>query len=91
MQKRKRGQKVSTTNIDKEIGLFIKHKRERKKSLTNGAWHQEDVAKLLGVTVQQYQKYEKGTNKISLSTFIKLVNLLEFTDKDKLGIFEITE
>lgn len=91
MQKRTRGQKLSVTNIDKEIAFLIKTKRMHKQSFTNGAWKQEYIAKLLGVTLQQYQKYEGGKNRVSASTFIKLADLLEFTDEEKLSIFKIRE
>ena len=91
MQKKTKGQKLSATNVDKEIGLLVKYKREHKQTFTNGAWKQEDVAKLINVSSHQYQKYEGGKDRISISTLIKLANLLEFTDEDKLAIFKITE
>lgn len=91
MQKRTRGQKLSVTEFDNKLSYMIQSKREDKQRFTNGAWNQEDIAKLLDVSLQQYHKYEGGKNRISASTLIKLANLLEFTDEEKLAIFKITE
>jgi transcriptional regulator with XRE-family HTH domain len=66
MQKRRKGQKISTTNFDIEIGLVLHNERKRQGK------NQEDIAKYLGVGVQQYQKYERGTNKISPIMLSKL-------------------
>jgi transcriptional regulator with XRE-family HTH domain len=38
---------------------------------------QTDVAKCLGVTFQQVQKYEKGTNRIPVDCLVKLAAYLE--------------
>jgi len=47
------------------LGIFLRKVRlERKKTQTQ-------VAKALGVTFQQVQKYEKGTNAISLYNLVK--------------------
>ena len=52
------------------IGLLIRQARiERGVS-------QEELSKSLGVTFQQVQKYEKGTNRISLNRFIPLCKAL---------------
>ena len=91
MQKKTRGQKLSATNVDKEIAFLIKTKRQRNQSFANGAWNQIDIAKLINVSSHQYQKYEGGKDRISISTLIKLANLLEFTDEEKLSIFKIRE
>ena len=52
MIKRTQGQKILTTNFDIEIGLVLHTERKRQGK------RQEEVAKYLGVSVCQYQKYE---------------------------------
>lgn len=49
------------TSIDKKIGQRVRARR-----LEIGM-SQERLAELLGVTFQQVQKYEKGTNRIAAS------------------------
>ncbi|MGH1376126.1 MAG: helix-turn-helix domain-containing protein [Alphaproteobacteria bacterium] len=46
---------------------------------------QEAIAKEIGITFQQIQKYEKGTNRISASTLLKLSQLLEVPIGDFYG------
>jgi transcriptional regulator with XRE-family HTH domain len=58
MQKRTKGQKIATTNIDVELGLVLHNERKRKHK------NQDDAAKYLGVSLLQYQKYENGKSKI---------------------------
>lgn len=82
MQKRKKGQKTSTTNFDIEIGLVLHTERKRQGK------NQEDIAKYLGVSVCQYQKYETGKNKISL---IVLLQLSYFFGKSGSEIFAEAE
>ena len=36
---------------------------------------QAELAKKLGVTQQQYSRYEVGTNKITLEMFLKILNI----------------
>lgn len=56
---------------DKMIGRAIKLARlHRSKS-------QQWLADELGVTYQQVQKYETGTNRVTLSTFIEIATALE--------------
>ena len=43
---------------------------------------QSDVAEHLGITFQQIQKYEKGTNRISASTLLRLSEFLNVEIKD---------
>lgn len=40
---------------------------------------QEDVAALLGVSFQQVQKYEKGTNKLSFGKLVRIARALNTT------------
>jgi transcriptional regulator with XRE-family HTH domain len=54
------------TAIDKYIG----HRLRTQRLILNMT--QTDIAKVIGVTFQQLQKYEKGTNRITASTLQKL-------------------
>ena len=36
---------------------------------------QEKIAKLIGITQQQYSRYETNTNKIPLEMFLKIVDI----------------
>lgn len=53
-------------NVNKAIGQLLRQER-KKRGLS-----QEKMGELLNITFQQFQKYEKGINGISLSYFIKL-------------------
>lgn len=59
-----------TNHVDKHIGLRLRMRR-----LTVGM-SQTALADLIGVTFQQEQKYEKGTNRVSASTLQKLSETL---------------
>ena len=61
------------------IGLKM---RERRLSL---GLTQTKVSRMLNVTFQQIQKYEKGFNSIS---FVNLVKFTELTDTDLIWFFE---
>lgn len=65
--------RILTENInpfDAYIGHMIKMKRKSQKL------SQQQVAFLLGVTFQQLQKYEKGTNKISTDKLLDLSHMM---------------
>ena len=53
--------KKATSAIDKEIGARVRLRRNQI------GMSQEKLADALGITFQQVQKYEKGTNRISVS------------------------
>ena len=42
---------------------------------------QVELAKKLGITQQQYSRYEVGTNKISLEIFLKIIKVCGFEIK----------
>ena len=65
--------------IDKQIGSRIRGFRAQR-NLT-----QSDLAVALGVTFQQIQKYEKGTNRISGSRLVKLCAVLGVSPQQVLG------
>ncbi len=62
--------KKSTGQIDKEIGS-----RMRMRRMVIGM-SQEKLGEMLGLTFQQVQKYEKGTNRISVGRMIDIARIL---------------
>jgi transcriptional regulator with XRE-family HTH domain len=71
--------KQSTRQIDIEIGARIRDFRHIR-GVT-----QERLGDALGVSFQQIQKYEKGTNRIATSTLVKICQLLEIAPTDVIG------
>ena len=60
-------------NFNQVVGEFIKQQRLSK----NPRMTQSMLAKALGVTFQQVQKYEKGLNGMSLQKFLLAVKFLQ--------------
>jgi transcriptional regulator with XRE-family HTH domain len=60
----------ATTEVDALIGARVR-KRRREKGLSQVA-----LAQKLGVTFQQVQKYETGTNRISAASLYEISKLL---------------
>lgn len=60
-----------THNIDKAIGAVVKSARQ------DIGMSQEALSARLGVTFQQMQKYEKGKNRIALSTFLLICHVMD--------------
>ena len=56
--------------IDKHVGTRIRMRRQMI------SMSQEKLAKKLGITFQQVQKYEKGTNRVSASRLQALASIL---------------
>jgi transcriptional regulator with XRE-family HTH domain len=73
------GVKARPDPIDLEVGRRIRAQR-RALSISQG-----DLAEALGVTFQQVQKYERGTNRISASMRLKAAAKLETTVADLIG------
>jgi transcriptional regulator with XRE-family HTH domain len=69
----------AATNLDKEIGARV---RARRKQL---GISQTALAEAVGVTFQQIQKYENGTNRIACSALIKIAASLEMQPSWFLG------
>ena len=66
--------KIDTPDaIDVEVGARV---RIRRRWL---ALSQTQLANALGITFQQVQKYEKGTNRVSASMLVKIAAKLETT------------
>ena len=63
--------KTGPNPIDKHVGSRVRMRR-----MTIGL-SQEEVAHALGLTFQQVQKYEKGTNRVSSSRLHQLARILE--------------
>jgi transcriptional regulator with XRE-family HTH domain len=57
-------------HIDKHLGLRLRMRRLALRMT------QTALADLIGVTFQQVQKYEKGTNRVSASTLLKVSETL---------------
>lgn len=62
--------KKATGAIDKEIGTRIRMRR------VLIGMSQERLGDLLGITFQQVQKYEKGTNRISVGRMMDIARVL---------------
>lgn len=62
--------KKSTSAIDVEIGSRV---RMRRMSI---GMSQEKLGEMLGLTFQQVQKYEKGSNRISVGRLVDIANIL---------------
>ncbi len=65
--------------IDLEVGARVRNLRKHR-SLSQGA-----LADALGLTFQQVQKYERGSNRISASMLVKIANKLNVTVGDLVG------
>lgn len=63
---------IGDAYFDRDIGQYLKSCR-----LAAG-WSQAQVAELLGVTFQQVQKYESGTNRLPASRYAKLSKAIKF-------------
>ena len=62
--------KKSTGSIDIEIGSRVRMRR------ISIGMSQEKLGDLLGLTFQQVQKYEKGTNRISVGRLVDIATIL---------------
>ena len=65
--------KANTHAIDKSIGGRLKMYRQRANI------SQTALGKHLGVSFQQVQKYENGTNRVSAATLIKIARFLNIS------------
>ena len=61
---------VKKTTFDQELGRRIRAHRLRL------GYSQEKLGSLLGLTFQQVQKYEKGTNRVSSGRLVEIAKLL---------------
>jgi transcriptional regulator with XRE-family HTH domain len=66
--------------IDKKIGSVIRMQRVKLKM------SQTEVGDALGVTFQQIQKYERGTNAVASTRIVDLCRALEMTPNELFGV-----
>lgn len=71
--------RMVTEDMDVKIGQAIKAVR-----ITRGV-SQTDLGKPLGLTFQQVQKYEAGTNRVSTSALIVICKTLNVNPMDIIG------
>ena len=69
MKTRKTKEKAG--QIDKVIGERIKAARQKK------GWSQTDLGEQIAVSFQQVQKYEAGTNRISVARLLELCRVFK--------------
>jgi transcriptional regulator with XRE-family HTH domain len=78
------GRRIS--NADREVGRRMKLRR------VDLGYSQTEIGEALGVSFQQVQKYERGTNRISASRLQQIAKVLEvplpffFADNDRQSI-----
>ena len=58
--------------FDRDLGEYLKECR------IAAGWSQSQVARLLGITFQQVQKYETGTNRLPANRYPKLAEAIGF-------------
>jgi transcriptional regulator with XRE-family HTH domain len=63
--------KNNAAELEVQIGERIRSRRIR------AGVSQENLGKPLGITFQQIQKYEKGTNRVSAGRLLKIAEVLE--------------
>jgi len=68
-----------TDSTDLLLGANVRGRREALRIT------QAELARAVGVTFQQVQKYEKGTNRISASRLVRIARVLETTCATLLG------
>ena len=66
--------------IDKKIGSVVRMRRVKV------GLSQTDLGNALGVTFQQIQKYERGTNAVASTRIPDLCRALEITPNDLFGV-----
>ncbi len=72
-----------TLSLEQQIGMRVREVRTIK------GLSQSDVAKSLGISYQQIQKYERGANRISVGLLLRLLHLLDIPPAHFFSSFEI--
>ena len=80
----------SAKEIDALLGQRIRRRRQETR------WTQASLAEEIGISFQQLQKYERGTNRVSVARLIEIADVLEAPlsyflnnlDSDKLDSYE---
>jgi transcriptional regulator with XRE-family HTH domain len=65
--------------LDVELGRYIR-KRRRELGLS-----QDQLGRMVGVTFQQVQKYEHGTNRVSFSRLVEIAQSLNCSVAELIG------
>ncbi len=65
--------KVEMEQLKSRIGLVLMSNINLKKIRTEVGYTQKELANKLGITQQQYSRYETNTNKIPLEMFLRIV------------------
>jgi len=65
--------------LDIELGRYIR-KRRRELGLS-----QDQLGRMIGVTFQQVQKYEHGTNRVSFSRLVEIAQSLNCSVAELIG------
>lgn len=73
---------TNATESDKHIGAAIKARR------LSAGLTQSELGARIGVTFQQVQKYEKGTNRVAASTLLRIADALACPVTDFLSVGE---
>jgi transcriptional regulator with XRE-family HTH domain len=76
----KRGNASDHQHVEEAIGAMIRSRRQSL-ALTQGA-----LGERIGVSFQQIQKYERGYNRVAVSTLLNLAIAMECTVTDLLPV-----
>lgn len=88
MQKNTKGQKIKASQLDKWIGHLIKQKREEKQRFTDNSFTQKYVAEKIGLTSQQYQKYEFGINRVPNTILYEIFDVLKMNNEERITFWK---
>lgn len=64
------GRRRVNATLDEKIGALLRHRRGEL------GWSQQALAAKLGLTFQQVQKYEKGTNQLSVARLLQICQVM---------------
>lgn len=88
MQKNTKGQKIKVSQLDNWIGHLIKQKREEKQRFTDNSLRQKYVAEKIGLTSQQYQKYESGINRAPNTILYEIFDVLGMNNEERITFWK---
>lgn len=69
--KKRLGRRRVNETLDEKIGALLRHRRSEL------GWSQQALAAKLGLTFQQVQKYEKGTNQLSVARLLQICRVMD--------------
>lgn len=88
MQKNTKGQKIKASQLDKEIGYLIKETRKKIQHFTDNSFTQKYVAEKIGLTPQQYQKYEFGINRVPNTILYEIFDVLKMNNEERITFWK---